>query len=105
MALLNETLDDTLINAADEVRIRQDLVLTALGRRPADRALRVGRLLDVHSRSFGARSKRLYSRAVGSRGSGRRGAIRARSANACIARILRPFRVSARCISISKARI
>jgi adenine deaminase len=52
MASLNETLDDILINAADEVRIRQDLVLTALGRRPADRALRVGRLLDVHSRSW-----------------------------------------------------
>src|SRR2546429_3061260 len=44
--------DDLLINAADEIRIRQDLVLTALGRRPADRALRVGRLLDVHSRSW-----------------------------------------------------
>ena len=27
-------------------------MLTALGRRPADRALRVGRLLDVHSRSW-----------------------------------------------------
>jgi hypothetical protein len=36
---LEEIPDDLLINAADEVRIRQDLVLTALGRRPADRAL------------------------------------------------------------------
>ncbi|SMF21491.1 adenine deaminase [Xaviernesmea oryzae] len=44
--------DDLLINAADEVRIRQDLVLTALGKRPADRLLRVGRLLDVHSRTW-----------------------------------------------------
>src|SRR5260221_11985977 len=44
--------EDLLINAADEIRIRQDLVLTALGRRPADRALRVGWLLDVHSRSW-----------------------------------------------------
>ncbi len=44
--------DDFLIDAADEVRIRQDLVLTALGKRPADRALRVGRLLDVHTRSW-----------------------------------------------------
>jgi len=44
--------DDLMISAADEVRIRQDLVLTALGRRPACRALRVGRLLDVHSRSW-----------------------------------------------------
>lgn len=44
--------DDLIINAADEVRIRQDLVLTALGRRPADVALRVGRLLDVHTRRW-----------------------------------------------------
>ena len=44
--------DDLLITAPDEVKIRQDLVLTALGRRPADRALRVGRLLDVHTRSW-----------------------------------------------------
>jgi adenine deaminase len=42
--------EDLLIKAVDEVRIRQDLVLTALGKRPADRLLRVGRLLDVHSR-------------------------------------------------------
>ena len=52
MASLNDIPNDLLINAADEIRIRQDLVLTALGRRPADRALRVGRLLDVHSRSW-----------------------------------------------------
>ena len=44
--------DDLLIDAADEVRIRQDLVLTALGKRPADRVLRVGRLLDVHTRTW-----------------------------------------------------
>ncbi len=44
--------DDLLITASDEVRIRQDLVLTALGHRPADRALRVGRLLDVHTRAW-----------------------------------------------------
>ena len=44
--------DDLLINAADEVRLRQDLVLVALGKRPADRLLRVGRLLDVHTRSW-----------------------------------------------------
>jgi adenine deaminase len=44
--------DDLLINAADEVLIRQDLTLTALGKRPADRLLRVGRLLDVHSRRW-----------------------------------------------------
>src|SRR3954452_25594459 len=52
MACLDKMPDDLLINAADEIRIRQDLVLTALGRRPADRALRVGRLFDVHSRTW-----------------------------------------------------
>ncbi|MGY4286789.1 adenine deaminase [Bradyrhizobium sp. LM2.7] len=52
MTTSNEMPDGLLINAADEVRIRQDLVLTALGRRPADRSLRVGRLLDVHSRTW-----------------------------------------------------
>ena len=46
---MNAMPDDLLINAPDEVVIRQDLVLTALGRRPADRSLRVGKLLDVHS--------------------------------------------------------
>ena len=45
-------LGDTLIDAANEVRIRQDLVLTALGKRPADTALRVGRFFDVHTRSW-----------------------------------------------------
>ncbi len=44
--------DDLLINAADEVLIRQDLALVALGKRPADLALRVGRLLDVHGRRW-----------------------------------------------------
>jgi adenine deaminase len=43
---------DDLINARNEVRIRQDLTLTALGKRPADKILRVGRLLDVHSRTW-----------------------------------------------------
>ena len=52
MAPPNAIPDDLLINASDEIRIRQDLVLTALGHRPADRALRVGRLLDVHSRTW-----------------------------------------------------
>lgn len=49
---MNAIPDDLMINAPDEVRIRQDLVLTALGRRPADRALRVGKLLDVHTRTW-----------------------------------------------------
>lgn len=44
--------DDLLINGADEVAIRQDLALVALGKRPADRSLRVGRLLDVHGRRW-----------------------------------------------------
>ena len=52
MASQDSLPDDLLIDAADEVRIRQDLVLTALGKRPADRALRVGRLLDVHTRTW-----------------------------------------------------
>ena len=43
---------DLHINAADEVKIRQDLLLVALGKRPADRSLRVGKLLDVHSRTW-----------------------------------------------------
>ena len=43
---------DLLIEAPDEVAIRQDLVLVALGKRPADLALRVGRLLDVHTRRW-----------------------------------------------------
>ena len=43
---------DLLLDAANEIKVRQDLVLTALGKRPADVALRVGRLLDVHTRSW-----------------------------------------------------
>ncbi|SER55427.1 Adenine deaminase [Faunimonas pinastri] len=43
---------DLLFDAAEEVRIRQDLALVALGKRPADRALRIGRLLDVHTRTW-----------------------------------------------------
>jgi adenine deaminase len=44
--------DDLEITAEAEVRIRQDLTLVALGRSPADRSLRVGRLLDVHTRTW-----------------------------------------------------
>ena len=44
--------DDRLISAESETRIRQHLVLVALGKRSADRALRVGRLFDVHTRSW-----------------------------------------------------
>jgi adenine deaminase len=43
---------DDLIRAADEVTIRKRLVRVALGHVPADTRLRVGRLLDVHSRMW-----------------------------------------------------
>lgn len=43
---------DQLITAADEVKIRQRLVRVALGHEPADTRLRVGKLLDVHSRMW-----------------------------------------------------
>ena len=46
--------DDLLISAEGETRIRQHLVLVALGKRPADVALRVGRLFDVHTRTWRA---------------------------------------------------
>lgn len=44
--------DDTSLDAATETQIRQDLTLVALGKRPADTALRVGRLLDVATRTW-----------------------------------------------------
>jgi adenine deaminase len=44
--------DDLLIDAAAEVRIRQNLVLVALGKRPAERALRVDRLFEPHTRTW-----------------------------------------------------
>jgi adenine deaminase len=47
-------LQDLIVDAAQEVRIRQNLVLVALGKRQADRALRVGRVFDVHTRSWNA---------------------------------------------------
>ncbi|MDP3895896.1 MAG: adenine deaminase C-terminal domain-containing protein, partial [Mesorhizobium sp.] len=43
---------DLLIRAADEVAIRQDLTLVALGKRAADRIVRVGRLLDAGTRTW-----------------------------------------------------
>ncbi len=39
--------DDLLIDPGDEIEIRRDLVQVALGRRPADCILRVGRLFDA----------------------------------------------------------
>jgi adenine deaminase len=44
--------DDLSLNAADEVKTRQDLVLVALGKSPADRIVRVARLLDVATRRW-----------------------------------------------------
>ncbi|WP_332687427.1 amidohydrolase family protein, partial [Devosia sp.] len=41
--------DDLILNAADEVAIRQHLLLVSLGKQPADRAIEVGRLLAVHA--------------------------------------------------------
>jgi adenine deaminase len=46
--------DDLILNAADDVTIRKDLTLTALAKRPADLLIRVGRLLNVHSRTWAA---------------------------------------------------
>ena len=44
--------DDLFITGAGEIRIRQELTLVALGKKPADRSLRIGRLLDVHTRTW-----------------------------------------------------
>lgn len=44
--------DDISLDAGVEIAIRQDLTLVALGKRPADVALRVGRLLDVATRTW-----------------------------------------------------
>ena len=41
--------DDLILNSADEVAIRQNLMLVALAERPADRVIEVGRLLAVHA--------------------------------------------------------
>jgi adenine deaminase len=45
-------LPDFEINGASEIAIRQELTLVALGKKPADRLLRVGRLLDVATRTW-----------------------------------------------------
>jgi adenine deaminase len=44
--------DDLFITGDGEIAIRQELTLVALGKAPADVALRVGRLLDVHTRTW-----------------------------------------------------
>ena len=43
---------DGSITPDTETRLRQHLLLVALGKEPADTALRVGRMLDVHTRSW-----------------------------------------------------
>ncbi|NDV01159.1 adenine deaminase [Pseudoroseicyclus tamaricis] len=43
---------DVLLDPQEEVAIRQHLALVALAKRPADRVLRVGRLLEVHGREW-----------------------------------------------------
>jgi adenine deaminase len=46
--------DDLILNAGDEVKIRQNLALVALGKRRADRSVRVGRLFDANGRRWHA---------------------------------------------------
>jgi len=43
---------DLIITAESDVKVRQLLTLVALGKEPADLAIRVGRLLAVHSRAW-----------------------------------------------------
>ena len=44
--------DDLILNATDEVAIRQHLLLVSLGKKPADRVVEVGRLLAVHANQW-----------------------------------------------------
>lgn len=44
--------DDLILSSADEVKIRQHLLLVSLGKRPADLAIEVGRLLAVHANEW-----------------------------------------------------
>ncbi|MGV3577037.1 MAG: adenine deaminase [Devosia sp.] len=44
--------NDLIVNAKDEVAIRKHLALVALGKKRADRAVRVGRLLDTYGRNW-----------------------------------------------------
>ncbi|MEO5806295.1 adenine deaminase C-terminal domain-containing protein [Devosia sp.] len=50
--MTDATATDLLVEAASEVGVRQRLALVALGKRRADRSVRVGRLLDVHGRAW-----------------------------------------------------
>jgi adenine deaminase len=48
----SEETDDLLITASGEVKVRKHLTQVALGRKPADLAIRVGRLFDVFTRTW-----------------------------------------------------
>jgi adenine deaminase len=52
MDTLSSPRSKPLIDAAHEVRLRQELALVALGKRAADRVFRVGRFLDVATRTW-----------------------------------------------------
>ena len=52
MDLPHDFPDDLILSAEDDVTIRQHLTLVALGKRPADLLIEVGRLLAVHSRMW-----------------------------------------------------
>ncbi len=45
-------MSDLILNAEEEVRVRQHLLSVALGREPADLCIEVGRLLAVHAREW-----------------------------------------------------
>ncbi len=45
-------MSDLILNAQEEVRVRQHLLSVALGREPADLCIEVGRLLAVHAREW-----------------------------------------------------
>ena len=49
---MTDQIEDITIDAANEVLIRQRLTLVALGKEKADVALRVGKLLDVATRTW-----------------------------------------------------
>ncbi len=53
--------DDLILNAADEVVIRQHLLLVSLGKEPADLAMEVGRLLAVHANHWMERQEIIVS--------------------------------------------
>ncbi|WP_417308900.1 adenine deaminase [Devosia sp.] len=58
---MSERPDDLLIDAQGEVAIRKRLTQVALGRVAADRSLRVGRLLDVATRTWKADQEIVFS--------------------------------------------